>query len=75
MPECGTATVPLLTIASSERGGGSETWIPEEGRTIPGPPPLGARDGNFTRIDIAGGNNLQLHVRPDSPTAASLTAG
>lgn len=66
-PECGTETVPLLTIASSEWDGGSTTWIPEEEQTTPAPPPLGARDGNFTLIDIAGGNNLQLHACPTSP--------
>ncbi|MFD9451899.1 non-ribosomal peptide synthetase [Streptomyces sp. NPDC059985] len=66
-PECGTEAVPLLTIASSEWDGGSATWIAEEDRPTPGPPPLGARDGDFTLIDIAGGNNLQLHVCPSSP--------
>ncbi|MFC5954477.1 hypothetical protein ACFP51_08245 [Streptomyces pratens] len=66
-PECGTEEVPLLTIASSEWDGGSETWIAEEERPNPTPLPLGARDGNFTLISITGGNNLQLHVCPDSP--------
>lgn len=66
-PECGTEAVPLLTIASSEWDGGSATWIADEDRRPPGPPPLGARDGNFTLIDITGGNNLQLHVCPSSP--------
>ncbi|MGM0357335.1 hypothetical protein ACNFR6_28460, partial [Streptomyces sp. ECR3] len=65
--ECGTEAVPLLTIASSEWDGGSATWIAEEDRPTPGPPPLGARDGDFTLIDITGGNNLQLHVCPSSP--------
>ncbi|GHE71811.1 hypothetical protein GCM10018782_51950 [Streptomyces griseoaurantiacus] len=65
--ECGTEAVPLLTIASSEWDGGSATWIAEEDRPAPGPPPLGARDGDFTLIDITGGNNLQLHVCPSSP--------
>ncbi|MGW2615926.1 hypothetical protein [Streptomyces sp. NPDC001500] len=67
-PECGTETVPLLTIASSEWDGGSGTWIAEEERANPGPPPLGARDGNFTLIDIAGGCNLQLHACPADPS-------
>ncbi|WP_138897266.1 hypothetical protein, partial [Streptomyces chryseus] len=66
-PECGTEAVPLLTIASSEWDGGSATWIAEEDRPTPGPPPLGARNGNFTLISITGGNNLQLHVCPSSP--------
>ncbi|MFF8607154.1 hypothetical protein ACF06X_14535 [Streptomyces sp. NPDC015346] len=35
---------------------------------MPQPPrPLGEPDGNFTKIDITGGNNLQLHVCPTSP--------
>ncbi|MFE1293068.1 hypothetical protein [Streptomyces sp. NPDC058751] len=59
--------VPLLTIASCEGDGGSETWIPE-GEQMPRPPrPLGEPDGNFARIDITGGNNLQPHVCPASP--------
>ncbi|MFF5575989.1 hypothetical protein [Streptomyces luteogriseus] len=62
-PEGGTEAVLLLTIASSEWDGGSATWIAEEESPTPGPPPLGARDGNFTLIDITGGNNLQLHER------------
>ncbi|MEU9540537.1 hypothetical protein [Streptomyces mirabilis] len=66
-PECGTEQVPLLTIASSEWDGGNETWIPEEERTAEAPPPLSAQDGNFTEIDITGGNNLQLHACPVSP--------
>ncbi|WP_327350122.1 hypothetical protein OG772_36200 [Streptomyces sp. NBC_01321] len=66
-PECGTEAVPLLTIASSEWDAASVTWIPEEERTAPAPPPLGAQDGNFTLIDIVGGYDLQLHVCPVSP--------
>ncbi|GHH57731.1 hypothetical protein [Streptomyces candidus] len=66
-PECGTEQVPLLTIASLEWDAGSETWIADEDRTDPSPPPLGARDGNFTLIDIVGGYNLQLHACPASP--------
>lgn len=66
-PVCGTEAVPLLTIASTEWDAGSATWIAEEDRPTPGTPTLGARDGNFTLIDITGGNNLQLHVCPTSP--------
>ncbi|MFJ6907476.1 hypothetical protein [Streptomyces griseoluteus] len=66
-PECGTEEVPLLTIASSEWDGGSETWIPEEERTNPTPVPLGTQPGDFTEIGIADGNNLQLHVCPAFP--------
>ncbi|WP_432043346.1 hypothetical protein [Streptomyces cadmiisoli] len=66
-PECGTEQVPLLTIASSEWDGISKSWIAEEERTNPAPPPLGAQDGNFTLLDIIGGYDLQLHVCPESP--------
>ncbi|WP_329299808.1 hypothetical protein OG410_16210 [Streptomyces sp. NBC_00659] len=66
-PECGTEQVPLLTIASSEWDGGSRTWIAEEERTNPTPLPLGTPAGNFTKIDIAGGHDLQLHACPKSP--------
>ncbi|MFF4948106.1 hypothetical protein [Streptomyces chattanoogensis] len=66
-PECGTEEVPLLTIASSEWDGGSGTWIAEEEQMPQPPRPLGEPDGSFTKIDITGGNNLQLHVCPDSP--------
>ncbi|MFF1483776.1 hypothetical protein ACIGZH_09070 [Streptomyces sp. NPDC058319] len=67
-PECGTGQVPLLTIASSEWDGGTRTWIAAADRSDPSPPPLGARDGNFTLIDIVGGHNLQLHACPADPT-------
>jgi hypothetical protein len=67
-PECGTEEVPLLTIASSEWDGGSETWIAEEDRTTPAPHHLGAEYGDYTLIDITGGNNLQLHACPADPS-------
>ncbi|MFF3453989.1 hypothetical protein ACFYXH_06575 [Streptomyces sp. NPDC002730] len=67
-PECGTEAVPLLTIASSEWDGAGETWIAEEERTTPAPHHLGEEDGNFTLIDITGGNNLQLHACPADPS-------
>ncbi|MFB7597166.1 hypothetical protein [Streptomyces sp. NPDC056160] len=67
-PECGTEEVPLLTIASSEWDGISKSWIAEEDPANPAPPPLGARDGNFTLIDIVGGYNLQLHACPADPS-------
>ncbi|MEU0770348.1 MULTISPECIES: hypothetical protein [Streptomyces] len=67
-PACGTEQVPLLTLASSEWDGGSGTWIAEEDSTDTSPPPLGARDGRYTLIDIVGGYNLQLHVCPADPS-------
>ncbi|MEU9233500.1 hypothetical protein [Streptomyces subrutilus] len=66
-PECGTEAVPLLTIASSEWDSGSKTWIAQEEQTVPTPLPLGTSDGTFTKIDIAGGYSLQLHVCPAHP--------
>ncbi|WP_030167805.1 hypothetical protein [Streptomyces sp. NRRL S-813] len=67
-PACGTAEVPLLTIASSEWDGGSETWIPEDDGSPSAPGPLGGEEGNFTWIGITGDNNLQLHVCPADPS-------
>ncbi|MGW6204823.1 hypothetical protein ACWF9B_14455 [Streptomyces sp. NPDC055089] len=67
-PECGISAVPLLTIASSEWDGGSESWIPEEERTNPTPVPLGTHAGDFTEIGIAGGHDLQLHACPANPS-------
>ncbi|MFF5157560.1 hypothetical protein ACFY3N_15090 [Streptomyces sp. NPDC000348] len=67
-PECGTEAVPLLTIASSEWDGIGASWIAEEEPANPAPPPLGARDGNFTLIDIVGGYHLQLHACPADPS-------
>ncbi|MER5378043.1 hypothetical protein [Streptomyces sp. NPDC002553] len=67
-PECGTEEVPLLTIASWEWDSGSVTWTPEEEQTHPSPRRLGAHSSDFTLIDIAGGNNLQLHACPADPS-------
>ncbi|MBC9717653.1 hypothetical protein H9Y04_34490 [Streptomyces sp. TRM66268-LWL] len=50
-----------------EWDGGSGTWIPEE-QPPPEVPALRRADhGDFTLIDIAGGNNLQLYVCPATP--------
>ncbi|MEU4872051.1 hypothetical protein [Streptomyces sp. NPDC021608] len=67
-PACGAGTVPLLTVASSEWDGISRSWIPREEPASPAPPPLGARDGAFTLIDIAGGCDLQLYACPADPS-------
>ncbi|MEV0575850.1 hypothetical protein OG521_25140 [Streptomyces sp. NBC_01463] len=66
-PTCGTATLPLLTIATTEWNHGSSSWAPEEERTDPTPLPSGYPPANFTMIDIAGGHTLQLHACPASP--------
>ncbi|MEV5155470.1 hypothetical protein AB0K81_26615 [Streptomyces werraensis] len=66
-PECGTETVPLLTIGSSEWNSHSESWMPEEERARSTLLPLCTPRWNFTMIDIAGGRTLQLHVCPASP--------
>lgn len=63
--ECGTKAVPLLTIASWEWDSGSETWIAEEEGTLQVQAPLGSPNGDFTKIDIVGGYNLQLHACPN----------
>ncbi|MDX3458055.1 hypothetical protein PV396_39995 [Streptomyces sp. ME02-8801-2C] len=66
--KCGTETVPLLTIASSEWDAISKSWIPEENPANQTPPPLGARGGNFTLLDIAGANKLQLYACRADPS-------
>ncbi|MFF4360705.1 hypothetical protein [Streptomyces sp. NPDC001604] len=66
-PACGTEALPLLTIASTEWDGGSESWAPQEEHTDPTPLPPGYPTANFTMIDIASGYNLQLHACPASP--------
>ncbi|MGA5552849.1 hypothetical protein [Streptomyces lavendulocolor] len=66
-PACGTETIPLLTIASSEWDSGGKSWMPEEERTNPTPLLLGRPPSNFTLLDIAGAYGLQLHVCPSSP--------
>ncbi|MFI1191048.1 hypothetical protein [Streptomyces californicus] len=66
---CGTQAAPFLTIASSEWDAISESWVPAED---PAAHPLGAQDGNFTLIDIAGGNKLQLYVCPTDPSHPHL---
>ena len=71
-PECGTEQAPLLTIASSEWDGIGKSWLAEEEPTNPAPPPLGARNGNFTLIDIVGGYNLQLYACPADPSHPHL---
>ncbi|MFB7648064.1 hypothetical protein ACFC0S_14935 [Streptomyces sp. NPDC056084] len=64
--ECGTEAVPLLTIATTEWDD-SDSWEPEEDRANPVPLLPGIPPANFTRIDIARGYDLQLHVCPASP--------
>jgi hypothetical protein len=66
-PECGTETIPLLTIASREWDPGSQSWMPEEERTNPTVLPLGTRPANVTLLTIADANDLQLHICPLSP--------
>ncbi|MEU0056918.1 hypothetical protein [Streptomyces sp. NPDC006334] len=67
-PECGTETVPLLTIASAEWDSVTRSWVPEEEQAVPTPSNLGNPPGDFTLIDIAGGYDLQLHACPADPS-------
>ncbi|MEU0225714.1 hypothetical protein ABZ177_15345 [Streptomyces sp. NPDC006284] len=63
---CGTAMDPLLTIATTEWNRGTRNWAPEgDGARDPLPP--GVPPANYTRIDLARGYDLQLHVCPVSP--------
>ncbi|MEU5116663.1 hypothetical protein AB0G64_34825 [Streptomyces longwoodensis] len=65
--ECGAEAVPLLTIASTEWDGGTESWIPEEEQADPTPTLPGQPPANFTMLVIASGYGLQLHMCPNSP--------
>ncbi|MET9187076.1 hypothetical protein ABZX63_17675 [Streptomyces tendae] len=62
---CGTAMDPLLTVASTEWNSGSRSWAPE-GEQARDPLPPGVPPANYTRIDLARGYDLQLHVCPVS---------
>lgn len=66
-PACGTGMDPLLTIASSEWRSHTESWIPSEDQALA----TGSLDDpepwNPTRLDLARGYDLQLHVCPVSP--------
>ncbi|MFC7817146.1 hypothetical protein ACFUTR_21180 [Streptomyces sp. NPDC057367] len=67
-PECGTEALPLLTIATLEWDAGSDSWAPEEERTLPTPLLPGSPPANFTLIGIARGSTLQLHACPADPS-------
>ncbi|MGW1606894.1 hypothetical protein [Streptomyces eurythermus] len=62
---CDTEMDPLLTIATFEWSGANESWAPEGDQARdplrPGIPPA-----NYTRIVIASGYSLQLHICPVS---------
>ncbi|MCQ6554953.1 hypothetical protein NPS70_17385 [Streptomyces sp. C10-9-1] len=62
---CGTAMDPLLTIATTEWNSGTESWAPE-GDQARDPLPPGVPPANYTRVVLAGGYSLQLHVCPVS---------
>ncbi|MDQ0407149.1 hypothetical protein OIE75_31385 [Streptomyces sp. NBC_01723] len=62
---CGTGMDPLLTIASTEWNKGTGSWAPE-GDQARDPLPPGVPPANYTRVVVAGGYALQLHVCPVS---------
>ncbi|MCF2131382.1 hypothetical protein L1I79_33905 [Strepomyces sp. STD 3.1] len=62
---CGTGMDPLLTIASTEWNKGTRSWAPEGDRARD-PLPPGVPPANYTRVVVAGGYALQLHVCPVS---------
>ncbi|MFJ3880247.1 hypothetical protein ACIPW5_22665 [Streptomyces sp. NPDC090077] len=64
-PACDTGMDPLLTIASTEWDGGSESWAPVEDRA--GDLPRGSPPANFTGVVLAGGYGMQIHLCPASP--------
>ncbi|MCB5168864.1 hypothetical protein LG634_29100 [Streptomyces bambusae] len=63
---CGTAMDPLLTIASSEWGETSTSWIPDEDRDVPASA-LNPYPEQPTKVEIADGYDLQLYTCPSSP--------
>ncbi|MFF3577757.1 hypothetical protein [Streptomyces mirabilis] len=65
--ECGTEAAPLLSIATTEWGSGGEGCVLEEEQSYPTPMLPGQPPANFTRIVVASGYNLRLHVCPASP--------
>ncbi|MFC9063437.1 hypothetical protein ACFTXB_36320 [Streptomyces sp. NPDC057074] len=56
---CGTGMDPLLTIASTEWNKGTASRAPEGDQARARFPPA-----NYTRVVVAGGYALQLHVCP-----------
>ncbi|MFI9562819.1 hypothetical protein [Streptomyces rishiriensis] len=62
---CGTGMDPLLTIATTEWNSGTRSWAPE-GDQARDPLPPGTPPANYTRVDLARGYGLQLHVCPVS---------
>ncbi|MFJ7900703.1 hypothetical protein ACIQ6V_09445 [Streptomyces sp. NPDC096198] len=62
---CGTGMDPLLTMATTEWNRGSNSWAPE-GDQARDPLPPGVPPANYTRLILARGYDLQLHVCPVS---------
>ncbi|MER7105408.1 hypothetical protein ABT383_38395 [Streptomyces humidus] len=62
---CGAEMDPLLTIATTEWNAGTKSWAPE-GDQARDPLPPGIPPANYTRVDLARGYGLQLHVCPVS---------
>ncbi|WP_327309099.1 non-ribosomal peptide synthetase [Streptomyces sp. NBC_01298] len=62
---CGTQMDSLLTIASSEWGETSKSWIPREDRGI-SRSRLDPYPAESTKVQIADGNNLHLYICPAS---------
>ncbi|MFE4265407.1 non-ribosomal peptide synthetase [Streptomyces sp. NPDC056883] len=69
---CGSEMDSLLTIASSEWGETSKSWIPHEDRDVSASP-LDPYPEQPTKVQIADGNNLHLYVCPTSLEHPHLT--
>lgn len=61
-PTCATEMAPLLTIATAEWDDTTRSWIPYEDQATADPDAA-----HPTRIEIAGGYDLQLYTCPNSP--------
>ncbi|MEU6311540.1 hypothetical protein [Streptomyces sp. NPDC047014] len=64
---CGTEMEPLLTIASSEWSSNNRGWIPYEDQDRSHASADNYAPWNPTRLDLARGYDLQLHICPVSP--------
>ncbi|MFJ6783174.1 hypothetical protein [Streptomyces yangpuensis] len=66
-PECGADMDPLLTVASSEWASNTHSWIPAEDRAFAEASLDHPEPWNPTRLDLARGYDLQLHICRVSP--------
>ena len=65
---CEARMVPLLTIASFEWDGGTQSWAPQEDRAAyANSHHAGLSPAQPTRVEVGSADNMQLYVCPTSP--------